>query len=105
LEHHDERLKEPDPFHKQLEVLLPKLLTWALALTRNRADAEDLAQGAIVNALAARDTFEPGTNFVGWMYRILRNFFCPSERDSGISMPLTICRMPCWRSGRPRTKS
>jgi RNA polymerase sigma-70 factor (ECF subfamily) len=79
LEHHDKRLKEPDAFHEQLKVLLPKLLTWALALTRNRADAEDLAQGAIVNALAARDTFEPGTNFVGWMYRILRNLFL-SER-------------------------
>lgn len=44
-------------------------------MTRNRADAEDLVHDAAVNALAAWSTFKPGSNFNGWMYRILRNQF------------------------------
>src|SRR5919107_1513030 len=60
-------------FHGQLVALLPKLRVQALALTRNRAAAEDLVQDAVANALAAQDSFTPGTNFAAWMHRILRN--------------------------------
>ena len=44
-------------------------------MTCNRADAEDLVHDAAVNALAAWTTFRPGSNFKGWMYRLLRNQF------------------------------
>jgi len=67
-------------FHQQLFALLPKLRVQALALTRNRASAEDLVQDAVVNALAAHDSFTPGTNFAAWMHRILRNRFISTLR-------------------------
>ena len=67
-------------FHKQLVALLPKLRVQALALTRNRAAAEDLVQDAVANALAAQDSFSPGTNFAAWMHRILRNRFISTLR-------------------------
>ena len=67
-------------FHKQLVALLPKLRVQALALTRNRAAAEDLVQDAVANALAAKDSFTPGTNFAAWMHRILRNRFISTLR-------------------------
>jgi RNA polymerase sigma-70 factor (ECF subfamily) len=70
----------PSDFHTDLVALLPKLRVQALALTRNRAAADDLVQDVAVNALAARDSFTPGTNFRAWMYRILRNRFISGIR-------------------------
>ena len=67
-------------FHDQLTALLPKLRVQALALARNRAAAEDLVQDAVANALAAKDSFTPGTNFAAWMHRILRNRFISTLR-------------------------
>ena len=62
-------------FHDQVISILPKLRVQALALTRNRAAAEDLVQDAVCNALSAQSSFIPGTNFSAWMHRILRNRF------------------------------
>jgi RNA polymerase sigma-70 factor (ECF subfamily) len=67
-------------FHDQVIAILPKLRVQALALTRNRAAAEDLVQDAVCNALSAADSFIPGTNFAAWMHRILRNRFISNLR-------------------------
>lgn len=67
-------------FHAELITVLPRLRVQAMSLTHNRADADDLVQAAVVNALAARDSFTPGTNFGAWMYRILRNRFISDRR-------------------------
>ena len=67
-------------FHDRVIAILPKLRVQALALTRNRAAAEDLVQDAVCNALSAQDSFIPGTNFAAWMHRILRNRFISNLR-------------------------
>jgi RNA polymerase sigma-70 factor (ECF subfamily) len=67
-------------FHDQIIAILPKLRVQALALTRNRAAAEDLVQDAVCNALSAQQSFIPGTNFPAWMHRILRNRFISNLR-------------------------
>ncbi len=67
-------------FHEQLIAILPKLRVQALALTRNRAAAEDLVQDSVCNALSAQTSFIPGTNFAAWMHRILRNRFISNLR-------------------------
>jgi RNA polymerase sigma-70 factor (ECF subfamily) len=67
-------------FHDQVIAILPRLRVQALALTRNRAGAEDLVQDAVCNALSAQDSFIPGTNFAAWMHRILRNRFISNLR-------------------------
>lgn len=67
-------------FHDLLLAALPSLRQQALALTRHRADAEDLVQAAVTNALAAQHSFEPGTNFRAWMTRIMRNRFFSNFR-------------------------
>ena len=67
-------------FHDQIIGILPKLRIQALALTRNRAAAEDLVQDAVCNALSAQQSFIPGTNFPAWMHRILRNRFISNLR-------------------------
>lgn len=62
-------------FHDHMIAALPSLRQQALALTRNRADADDLVQMAVTSALAAKASFEPGTNFRAWIGTILRNRF------------------------------
>lgn len=70
----------PNDFDAQLIALLPRLRVQALALTRNGSAADDLVQNAVANALGARASFTPGTNFPAWMHRILRNRFISDTR-------------------------
>jgi RNA polymerase sigma-70 factor (ECF subfamily) len=73
-------VNEGPSFHDQLVALLPRLRVQAVSMTRNRADADDLVQAAVSNALAAQHSFTPGTNFGAWMFRILRNRFLSDIR-------------------------
>ena len=71
----------PQDFNEQLISFLPKMRVWALALTRNRAAAEDLTQDVAAKALLAQDCFMPGTNFSAWVHRIMINHFISSVRN------------------------
>jgi RNA polymerase sigma-70 factor, ECF subfamily len=72
-------MQEPG-FEEQLVSLMPKMRSWAMALTRNRAAADDLVQDVAIKALTARDSFELGTNFSAWVHRILTNRFITNVR-------------------------
>jgi RNA polymerase sigma factor (sigma-70 family) len=48
-------------------------------LARNDQDAEDLVQETYLKALRSFASFQPGTNFRAWIYRILRNTFLTSR--------------------------
>ncbi|MGD9727055.1 MAG: sigma-70 family RNA polymerase sigma factor [Acetobacteraceae bacterium] len=67
-------------FEGQLVTLLPKMRTWALALTRSKAAADDLTQDVALKVLAARTSFIPGTNFNAWVHRIMINHFLSEVR-------------------------
>lgn len=60
----------------------------AVRFTRNRADAEDLVQEAALLAFRAFDSFESGTNFKAWFFRILTNCYF-SKRRREKSRPVT----------------
>jgi RNA polymerase sigma-70 factor, ECF subfamily len=59
--------------------LLGSLYNHALWLTRDAVEAEDLVQETLTKALRAFETFEQGTNFKAWIFRILRNTFLTSR--------------------------
>jgi RNA polymerase sigma-70 factor (ECF subfamily) len=59
--------------------LFDRLYNFAHWLTRNRDEAEDLVQETYVKALKGFSSFEPGTNFKAWTFRILRNTFLTSR--------------------------
>jgi len=59
--------------------LFDRLYNFAHWLTQNRDEAEDLVQETYVKALKGYSSFEPGTNFKAWMFRILRNTFLNSR--------------------------
>lgn len=56
------------------EEIFPSLMGTALRLTREREDAQDLAQEALVRAYEAFDRFD-GRNFKAWVLRILTNLY------------------------------
>jgi len=59
--------------------LFDQLYNFAYWLAQDRTEAEDLVQEAYVKALKGFSSFQPGTNFRAWMYRILRNSFLTSR--------------------------
>ena len=59
--------------------LFDRLYNFAHWLTQNREEAEDLVQETYAKALKGFSSFQPGTNFRAWMYRILRNTFLTSR--------------------------
>ena len=59
--------------------LLPPLYNYALWLTKNATEAEDLVQETFLKGMRGFDSFATGTNFRAWMYRILRNTFLTSR--------------------------
>ena len=56
------------------------LKPFALGLTKNLEDAEDLLQETLMRALASRDKFTEGTNLKAWLYTIMKNIFINSYR-------------------------
>src|SRR5437763_11851554 len=68
-------------FEEQLTPLLAAAYGTALHMTRNRDDAEDLVQEAAVRAFRAFHTFEIGTNFKAWFFRILTNLYLNKYRQ------------------------
>ncbi len=60
---------------------LPQLRKASYALTRNRADAEDLVQDAYLRALRSSGRFQAGTNLKAWLLTILRNLVRNHRRD------------------------
>jgi len=68
--------------------LFDQLFNFAHWLAQDRTEAEDLVQETYVKALKGFSSFQPGTNFRAWMYRILRNTFLTSR--TGLKASATI---------------
>ena len=51
------------------------IYNFAYRLTRNEADAHDLTQDAYLRVYRAWRSFQPGTSFLSWVYRILTNLY------------------------------
>ena len=67
-------------FESHLAPLLNAAYGTALHLTRHRDDAEDLVQEAAMQAFRAFESFQAGTNFKAWFFRILTNIFINNYR-------------------------
>jgi RNA polymerase sigma factor (sigma-70 family) len=57
---------------------------------QNQIDAEDLVQETYLKALRSYASFEPGTNFRAWIFRILKNTFLGSCSKLEQRMTLAI---------------
>jgi RNA polymerase sigma-70 factor, ECF subfamily len=68
--------------------LFDQLYNFARWLTQDTAEAEDLVQETYAKALRGFSSFQQGTNFRAWIYRILRNSFLSSR--TGLRTMVTI---------------
>ena len=68
--------------------LLRQLYNFAHWLSRDPHEAEDLVQEAYMRALKGFSSFQPGTNFRAWMFRILRNVFLTSRSGKMVHVPI-----------------
>ncbi len=59
--------------------LFEPLYNFAYWLAQNRDEAEELVQETFAKALRGFASFQAGTNFKAWMFRILRNTFLTSR--------------------------
>jgi|GEM_PF-343085 len=66
------------------------LYNFARWLAHNGHDAEDLVQETYLKALRSFASFEPGTNFRAWMFRILKNTFLTSNSKSEQRMTIPL---------------
>jgi RNA polymerase sigma-70 factor, ECF subfamily len=75
-------------FASYLTPILTAAYGTALHMTRNSSDAEDLVQEAALQAFRGFDSFQEGTNFKAWFFRILTNLFINAyrrrQREPGI---------------------
>lgn len=68
-------------FEEAVLALLPDLLSTGRRLTRNQADAEDLAAETVARAWTALGTLRDRASFRGWVFRILTNLYITSVRS------------------------
>jgi RNA polymerase sigma factor (sigma-70 family) len=70
--------------------LFDSLYNFARWLSRNQNDAEDLVQETYLKALRSFASFQPGTNFRAWIFKILKNTFLSScsqlDRHMSVAM-------------------
>jgi RNA polymerase sigma factor (sigma-70 family) len=70
--------------------LFDSLYNFASWLVRERSNAEDLVQETYLKALRSFASFQPGTNFRAWMFRILKNTFLSSRSTLDRRMTVEI---------------
>src|SRR5271155_2346438 len=64
-----------DPAGEASIEYLGALYNYAMVLTRNQAEAEDLVQETYLRAIPAMDRLRPESNIKSWLFRILRNIW------------------------------
>lgn len=73
-------MKKSLNFKDDLVSVQNDLLRFAIKLTSNREEADDLLQETSLKALDNEDKFTPDTNFKGWVFTIMRNIFINNYR-------------------------
>ena len=69
-------------FTQNLLAMQSELHRFALKLTTDNEEANDLLQETSLKALDNEDKYTPDTNFKGWMYTIMRNIFINNYRKT-----------------------
>lgn len=74
--------KKQTAFNDEILPYLDSLYNFALRLTTDQSDAEDLVQDTIVKAFRFFNSYEKGTNAKAWLFRILKNSFINNYRKN-----------------------
>jgi RNA polymerase sigma-70 factor (ECF subfamily) len=69
-------------FLRQIEAEIPFLNRTVRRWHREKADADDLVQDTLVQAIANADLWQPGSDLRAWLYTIMRNRFLATVAKS-----------------------
>jgi RNA polymerase sigma-70 factor (ECF subfamily) len=69
-------------FNQNIIQIQNKLKYYALSLTSNFEDAQDLVQETILKAITFRNMFVHETNFTAWIFTIMKNTFINNYRKA-----------------------
>ena len=75
-------MQTQDNFKQKLIGLQGNLLNFALQLTTDRDEANDLLQDTTLKALDNADKYVENVNFKGWIFTIMRNIFINNYRKT-----------------------
>jgi RNA polymerase sigma-70 factor, ECF subfamily len=69
-------------FNNKLIGMKPQLHKFAMSLTSDRDDAQDLVQDTFLKAITNREKFTDFTNLKAWVFTIMKNTFINNYRHS-----------------------
>jgi RNA polymerase sigma-70 factor, ECF subfamily len=75
-----EDIRKQQDFEDEMLPHLDAIYNFALRLTTDPNDAEDLVQDTIVKAFRFFNSYEKGTNAKAWLFRILKNSYINNYR-------------------------
>lgn len=75
-----EEVQKQEDFQEEIIPHLDAMYNFALRLTSDPNDAEDLVQDTIVKAFRFFSSYEKGTNAKAWLFRILKNSYINNYR-------------------------
>ena len=78
----DNKVNDKTTFKSSVLGMQGNLLSFALKLTANREEAQDLVQDTTLKALHNEEKYVENTNFKGWMLTIMRNIFINNYRKN-----------------------
>jgi RNA polymerase sigma-70 factor, ECF subfamily len=73
-------IRKQEDFNEEIIPHLDALYNFALRLTTDPNDAEDLVQDTIVKSYRFFNSYEKGTNAKAWLFRILKNSYINNYR-------------------------
>ena len=88
--HHGDRgsnsVADMAQFKADLVQMLPRLRRFALTLTRNRDDADDLVQTAVERAILRGTQWHVGSRLDSWVYTMMRNLWVSELRSRRVRL-------------------
>ncbi|WP_395679738.1 RNA polymerase sigma factor [Inquilinus sp.] len=81
---------------------IPDLRHFAVGLTRNHADADDLIQDTLFRAVRKLDLWQPGTNMMAWLVVMMRRLYL--SKVTTVPYKAQIISIDDWEASTPATQ-
>lgn len=81
---------------------IPSLRRYAVRLTRNHADADDLIQDTLLRAVRKLNLWQPGSNMMAWLVVMMRRLYL--SKVTTVQSRAIMISIDDWDVGTPPTQ-